>query len=291
MTLCIAGIAFRDNRIITVSDYMLSNTTDSIEVLGTAKVTPLSGGKWVSVFAGHPGVAAKINKAVHASFDGKPPTAAQIRAAYQREFQAALKHKIEDLLLGRFGLTMADFLKKGHAAFGDGEFSALVREMSRTTLDTEFVVAGFEPNGAPALFSVGDPFGNDPATVIDQSHLRFCAIGTGAQLANASLFSAFPFADSLGEVIYRLAEAKYRGERAPGVGPSTLICTLDSDGNWKIMMPGDDMTLKMHWEQHGRISPMLPRIDETVDRLLLKFITKNAPDSQSPSGTDSEAKQ
>jgi hypothetical protein len=265
MTLCIAAIAKRDKRIVTVSDHMLTVESISMtaDVFSTSKVTLIgSGRRWISLFAGETSVAAKINSAVSVSLGNAIPTAAQVQATYKHEVREALKEKMENEFLSIYGMSRDQFVEKGRAAFGDEEFTKMKDQMRKFHLGTDFLVGGFDENGRTYLFSV-----NHPGVITSHEQLGFHAVGTGDLLANASLFFNFIYANSLAEVVYRLAEAKFRGEAAPGVGKATTICILGGDKGVQILPSSHIAEFERLWKEHGQ-SLFPPGLDGTLEFLL-----------------------
>jgi hypothetical protein len=250
MTLCIAAIARKEKRFVTVSDLMLSNQIMSAEPT-ISKVSfvgenPL----WTVMFAGNPTHAQRVRAMVIGALNAsgkKSLKAGEIADVYQSAFKVELKNKINDELLGPLGITRDEFVKSGRAQFGDELFGKMLYQINSTELETSFLI------GNPtALLSVADP-----GVVHDNYALGFHAIGSGETLANASLMGAFDAEAPLAEVIYRLLEAKFRGESASGVGRKTFVTLVDESG-WDRQGLNDVNveSLRKIWYEKGK--PPIP---------------------------------
>jgi hypothetical protein len=119
----------------------------------------------------------------------------------------------------------------------------MLYQINSTELETSFLI------GNPkALFSV-----TDPGVVHDHYALGFYAIGSGETLANASLMGGFDADAPLAEIIYRLMEAKFRGEAASGVGRRTFVTLLDERGSdCQGLNDVNVEHLRKIWEEKGR---------------------------------------
>lgn len=263
MTLCIAAIAGRDRKIVTISDHMLTdyNTSMTAEVFPSSKLTIVRG-KWIVLFAGDTSVREKINTAVNASVGKKPPTTEQMMAAYKSAFREALTEKIEDEFLSVYGMTLKQFLQRGRKVFGEVEFAKMKEWLREFKLETSFLVAGFDEQARGVLFTV-----SDPGVITSQTHLGFHAIGSGCLLANASLFFSFVHTDGLAGIVYRVAEAKFRGEHATGVGKATTVCILGEEGDLSVIRDPRTQLLRDLWKQYGQ-SPLPTGLDAKLSHLL-----------------------
>lgn len=85
---------------------------------------------------------------------------------------------------------------------------------------------------------------NDPGTTTLHDFECFHAIGCGAPLANAALISSFDPFRPLTDIIYLLLDAKFRSEKAPGVGQRTIAVVLCEDGNLFGINPGKVEAIK-----------------------------------------------
>jgi hypothetical protein len=228
MTVCIAALSRPQNVIVAVSDLMLSDEVSSHE--GDAmKFNPIGpANRWLAMFAGDPTVRQKVVNERMGSFidkqSGKDATSRDVADAFEAAFADALREKAERLVLNRYGIDTAQFLREGRAMFGRREFASLHRRLRAVELETDFLVAGWEKDGLFRMFTV-----HDPGTTIYHDPLGFCAIGTGAPQADGYLCGAYYRDLSAPELVYRLCEAKFRAESAPTVGRRTVVWLLYRD--------------------------------------------------------------
>jgi ATP-dependent protease HslVU (ClpYQ) peptidase subunit len=247
MTLCIAAISQTDNRVVTVSDFMLSTRSMSAET-AVLKVEPISpSGRWLGAFAGSPSVLAEVySDVIQKLADGRPETLETMVSVFEEAYRAALKRKIERTVLTPFGLDRDAFIRDGLRQFGKAEFARLLYTAEAVALKTDFMLAGINPQGWPRIFSVEED------GVHHHDRLGFYAIGSGADLANASLYATYDAALPTNDLIYRLCEAKFRGESALGVGKQTVVLTVDKDGKHERLLPEHVAPIRAAWERDGR---------------------------------------
>jgi hypothetical protein len=254
MTVCIAAISRKDNRIVTASDFMLSNEYMSADTR-TIKGEPVGrSGKWLAMFSGNPSVQAVVLKLANENLSAdKSETSTEVLAAIENAFRETLKRKIDAELLSPYGIDRETFLQRGQAWLGEREFSDLLYQLRTTRLETSFLVAGFEPNQQPRIFSVTDPG-------VSQSHdsIGFHAIGSGNLRALGSLFTTYDYDAELttDQLVYRVCEAKFLSESALGVGKRTIINIVDSDGKHEGLFPELVDKVRNIWSQKGR--PPIP---------------------------------
>lgn len=242
MTLCIAAVARKENTLVFVADYMLSNDTNSIEG-SLSKVVEIGQKKWVQLFSGDPSHNLSILDHVQVELKGGPDDRDSVLKAYEKTFQKELKCKVESQLLSPLGMTRDEFFAHGREKLGDDQFSRLLYQIQDIGLETDFLVAGFDADNAH-LLSI-----TDPGTAYIRDALSFHAIGCGAALADAFLMTLpyDPFAD-LEDIIYRICETKFKSEAAPGVGKKTTLATLDREGNFKRYHTDEVQKIRSIWE-------------------------------------------
>jgi hypothetical protein len=245
MTLCIAAIARREKKIITATDFLLSTEIDSADTPAMKVIRTGCNKRWLTMFAGDPSIFIDINTDVLARLSGTEERAMDMAAAFEGAYKDRLKRKIEDETLSIYGLTRKEFLDQGRESFGKEEFLTILHQMADTKLETDFLVAGFD-GPEPCILSI-----SDPGVAYTHDLSSFSAIGCGAPLAEATLTATFdPFATTT-DVIYRVSEAKFVGERAPGVGRSTLITVFGLNEEWKGIFPTAMKPIKDLWLQKG----------------------------------------
>jgi 20S proteasome alpha/beta subunit len=144
---------------------------------------------------------------------------------------------------------------------GDHEFSSILYQIREAQLETDFLVAGFGPDGVPRIFTVGDP-----GTEYIHDAMAYHAIGCGAPLADAALMASFNPMASLPDIIYRVMEAKFLSEAAPGVGKSTFVNTLDQQGKIQCIYSTEAEKMRKFWENSKRPAPA--KAKEAIKKIL-----------------------
>jgi hypothetical protein len=265
MTLCIAAVSRKGPlaHLVTVSDLMLSSEYVSVETRIT-KVEPISPKRaWVMMFAGSPTPIGSINLQIKERLEGQDETEAEVRSAAETVYRDELRKKIEGEILSAFGIDRATFLTEGRENFGDQEFSRILYEINACRLGVDLIFAGFEPNGWPRIFSIGEP-----GTYESHERLGFHAIGTGSTRALGALYGSYEATLGKSELTYRACEAKFIGESAFGVGKRTYVLILNQDLSYEVLWPEDvDNIIRPQWEQHGR-PPIPPEMPEKINKAL-----------------------
>lgn len=268
MTLCIAAVSRIGPRaqIVTVSDLMLSNDYMSIET-GVSKVESLTPSRsWLMMFAGSPTPIASLKQGIKDRLQGNPETEMAVRAAAEETYREEVKRKIEGDILSPFGINRETFLRRGRAWFGDQQFNRLVYEIADCKLGVDLIIAGFEPNGWPRIFSI-----SDPGTYESHERTGFYAVGTGSIRAIGSLYTNYDPLLTKSELVYRICEAKFLGEMANGVGKRTVVYTLAANGEYEQIIPVDiEQKIRPVWEQKGK-PPVPPEVLPEIDKVLHKI--------------------
>ena len=247
MTLCVAAISRKENKIVTVSDFLLSTDWDSSESPAMKIAKTGFKNRWRVMFAGDPSTFIKVNTKATSLLAGTKESTKDIMAAFQDAFQDTLKSEIEGAKLSRYGMTRKQFLEKGRQNFGKEEFLRILREVQSIGLETEFLVAGFDDNEEPSLVSIDDDSGTPYIRDLSSYH----AIGSGAPLAEASLMGTFNTHASVSDIVYRLSEAKFLSERSPFVGESTFVTVFGLKNYWNAILPPEMEKIKKLWKEKG----------------------------------------
>ncbi len=236
MTLCIAAIGQHKDgpMIVTASDLMLSDTYYgfSTETLAL-KFDPLGPARrWIAMFSGSPTVRRHVVDRAEALLNpSNDDTLDVIVAAMETAYRDELKRKQEGEVLSQIGLDRERFLRS-RGKLGQDEFSRLLNRIEAVNLDTDFLVAGWEADGVPRIFSV-----HHPGIATQHDSLGFYAIGSGWLPAMGSLYRTYDRYLSPADLVFRVCEAKFLGETAPGVGKFTVVYTIRNGGTHKIYSP------------------------------------------------------
>lgn len=194
MTVCIAGIWGRPGSaaIVTVADLMVSDQVSSTD-LADLKMVIFPGERWLCMYSGAP-----------------------------VDFQLLTPHMTK-----RLARVPAQHLSDVIEAFQSG-CKYLRVKMGRRQIETQLLIAGFDPDGTPHIFT---SWTDGNVEMYDTA--RFSVVGIGSQMANASLLlgpESWRYQSDINTFAYRLLTAKFASERTLGVGPETTLRVLYSNG-------------------------------------------------------------
>jgi len=230
MTIAIAAVTGSGEHIVTTSDRMISYEGGVIQAAdeGALKSRKIAK-KWGAMFA-----AENINLFLPIVLAAQEYLKARdneehdlhvvqdaMVTAYSNSFDAEFTSRF----LNRYNLaSISAFRNTGLAQFGADRFQLICERIDQFDLGITLVVYGFDGQKRPHIFQV-----SNPGTITNHDLLQEAVIGSGFYMATASLRRKRPPYD-LNEMIYRLLEAKFSAETAPGVGKSTVLFTMSVDG-------------------------------------------------------------
>jgi hypothetical protein len=216
---------------------------------------------WFAMFSGENvnhaiAVLARVNDTIVES--GLEETAfnrEQIHKIIREAYQAERRQRATDLLLSPYGLKMEDFLANGHNIFSDSEFSVIQQGIEMSRLECELLICGFYRGFRPHIFSVVDP-----GIVEDHDGIGFWIIGSGSNLALASLAlrkhsPALPTEST----VFHVCEAKFAAESAIGIGKTTAAVLMTKQGDdTRVGLLGDDVMSAVRLEYERIHRPQSP---------------------------------
>jgi 20S proteasome alpha/beta subunit len=141
-----------------------------------------------------------------------------------REACRRQKYELANTITAReFGISYGTFLKNGKEFLSEKAFEDVETSIRLQELDCDLIFVFFDER-KPYLFQIcGETVEVDEAD-------NFCCIGTGSDLANASLFSREQNYDqALRTSLYRVVEAASQARRAPGVGEQFAVSVFHQD--------------------------------------------------------------
>lgn len=145
--------------------------------------------------------------------------------------------------LSRFGYkTIHEFRTQGRVDLGD-HFTDLCIELGRFDLGAGFLLFGHDRQKHGKLFEI-----ESPGHVIDRNALKYGVIGSGHDMALASLRRR-PLNFLLENTIYRLLEAKFSAETATGVGKPTTVALRNRDGRIALLPRHEIDAVRAIWEE------------------------------------------
>ncbi len=259
MTVCIAINCDelkegRSPKLILITDMMASGSTTSIET--AVKIRHIHQG-WYAMFAGNDISALQlvIGPASRAVRNKEVADESIVAIELVRAYQIIRRKQVEDQILSPFGIKIADFLKEGAKYFPPAQYSQLFYQVETFDLGFEILVVGFRKGATskPNIFHI-----QNPGTFRPDELLGFAAIGTGALNAISYLATReqTPF-DSFELSLYNGIAAKAMAEKAPGVGPKTMVVFLEA-GQEKARELGDEQVraIQTMWKkEEGDVRP------------------------------------
>lgn len=259
VSVCIAAICRqkRQPKIFAICDREASSVEFSNEdaVVKGENFHP----NWLAMYAGDDvSPCAPILRLIRADLSiEKRPLVERVKRSFEEMYQLYLSNLATSLYLGRYRMSMAEFLQKGKKRFGADIFDTLHANIQRVRLQCQFLVCGFDgsPNvGLAHIFTV-----RNPGVIEDRTNAPgYWAIGNGAFAAMSTLgFYQQNFVKSLGATYYNVMAAKFMAEKATNeVGEHSFEWQLGKDGKEPVD-GGLEVYIRAIWDKQGK-----PRIPE-----------------------------
>lgn len=225
VTIGIAARSGTDDCIVTVSDRRIS-FDDAVPSLDAAiQKDWFVGRNWGTLFAANDTCFAKpIIRLANELLTrrGDKEGIDDIRAAMCDAYAAIRRKHVTREYLSKFGFeSIEQFREAGPQKLGRKLFWSLSRKIDNDSLEqTTFLVSGYDPTtrNTAHLFEV-----KNPGNWFDLDHMQYWAIGSGANIAMASLNMRPVSHLDAKQLIYRALEAKFAAEDSSAVGKSTLV--------------------------------------------------------------------
>jgi len=280
VTVCIAAIGrngyshapdYGDEVIVLISDQKLTLFYTSSDGVVTKRFHFHK--EWVAMMAGNditPCV--EIMDASSKLLVKRNNTLRNVTNAVKTAFQNRLQQLVEDKILSRYGMKLADFRRNGKKQFTPEVFNSLCSQIDNTALDCEFLVSGFDAGREPHIFTV-----TNPGIVNVYDRPGFWAIGSGANTALSMLFYRGQNIETeMEQTLYHAFEAKFMAESASDVGRETQFFIAKHGCNtvtWSS--PNLINEIRNEWEQHGK--PPFP--PDVLKKIRVAEITLTKEDS------------
>jgi hypothetical protein len=179
-------------------------------------------------------------------------------------------------ILSKLKLDLETYQQQGYERLGPEIHQDIYRKIQELEVSATFLVYGFDADGGARIFRVDDP---GYAQSLDVE--GFGVIGSGWPLAQASLLSRPLPIRSAAELVYRLCEAKFVAEHAPGVGRDTVVAQLhrpaepaapESVAEDKYLSAEDvERSIRFNWEIEQKKTPsiyVVSAIEEALSKAL-----------------------
>jgi hypothetical protein len=231
--------------IVAVADRMISSTGDVVPADETLKARKLSK-TWAVMVSGDVNLLLPVVREAQKKLDqpGKIYDLAQVQLAVSEVYGTLFDSTFTASYLSRYGInTISEFRASGRAQFGKGRFLEICEEIDKHELGIDLLVYGFDASKMPHIFQV-----SNPGIVTDHDILGYGVIGSGFYMAAASLRRK-RLPTQLHPTVYRLLEAKFSSESASGVGSTTTLFTMNSEGEDKSIGRGSVEQIKQIWQK------------------------------------------
>ncbi len=251
VTIGIAAITIPDDVIVCVSDKMIS-FGDMLPADDNAIIKSVYlNDQWEAVWATNSiAVILPILDEVRRRFKLTPPEyGADAAQELANVYSEVLQKQFVAAHLSRFNYgTVEQFRKEGRADLGDDQFRDICIELGRFDLGgTSFLLFGHEHKLRPKLFEI-----SEPGRTIDHNLLHYGVIGSGYDMARASLRRRR--FHGLEDTVYRLLEAKFSAETATGVGKTTTVLLRNREGIVRLMPSKEIDKIREIWEETRKLS-------------------------------------
>jgi hypothetical protein len=274
VSVCIAAIADQLHpRILCVVDRKASSIEFSNEDAGIPKLEPVTP-HWCAMLAGNdisPGV--PIIRSVKRKLGNNRVSLETIMSAFEESYQQRLSSLAASLVLGRWKLTMKQFLDTGRKRFGDDNFDAMWSQIQTIKLQCRFLVSGFDDDRRPHIFVVKNP---GCAEVMDS--IGYFAIGNGDVAAMSILgFLKQNIGCVLSLTCANVWSAKFMAEGATDVGKPSFGVLYDADG-FDCNHPYEEIeaVVRAGWEEETGRPFVSVKTGRAVESLLEKAREKNS---------------
>jgi hypothetical protein len=259
MTVCIAvgcdcSLDGKNPKAIFVSDFLFTMGYTSTEAgIKTRKL----GKRWHVAFSGddtsHTNeVMANAQKELR---DQEKISAFDAANAIVESYHLVRERQIENRFLRTYKMTMDQFLQTGKKIFPASHYLNMLYEIERYDLGCQFLAGGFTSDSSPmpSFFTVTNPGEFTPF-----DNIGYCAIGSGFANAisylarrNQTVFSTYE------RSLYSAIAAKHLAEKAPGVGPQTLVIVQECGVDEPIWLESEQIEAisKIWREEEEKIGP------------------------------------
>jgi 20S proteasome alpha/beta subunit len=225
MTVCVAALCENGNAIVIAADKMIGMGYVEGEP-DISKQRKLHKDCWV-LFAGEDitpvfdiiDYAREILEKDYSVEVNNPAPLHEVMKSVEKGFEKKRTQDAERLYLSSTGWTLERFNREGHQILPNA--AQIQADIDRFRPVIQLLVIGFDDNGVGYVFGL-DGYGDAPGIAKRLDIPGFHSIGSGSTVATFMLYYRH-MSPKIGarEGLYYVLEAKYYGEQASGVGPST----------------------------------------------------------------------
>lgn len=224
MTICIAAICEKGEKIIVAADRMITVGQIIEFEHDVPKFVDLTD-NCVVMTAGSTTLQNDIIKEASSKIRAlKKPNFKQITDELKNAYTNLRIKRAEETILKPKNLNFQAFYQNQRIMLPEIVFQ-MTDAINKTNLGVEYILCGFDDDGGHIHYIV------DPGTSECWDSVGFCAIGTG-NINSVSAFTAHNYAPNfpIEKSLYLVYLAKKEAQRAPGVGNDTDIVVLAKEG-------------------------------------------------------------
>ena len=248
MTIAIAAITNPEDVIVCVSDRMLS-FGDFFQAEDNAIVKAIRlHDQWTLAWAANNvSVILPIVEEIRQRLDAKKVdwTRREAADALADVYLERAHKEFVSTHLSKLGYkNMEEFRSQGRIDLGDNNFTDILIELGRFDLGAVFLLFGHDKQKHGKLYCV-----EGPGRAVDCNALKYAVIGSGQNMAMASLRWPPPLNFLLENTIYRLLEAKFSAETATGVGKTTTVALRNREGHVTLLQRSEIEEIRRIWRR------------------------------------------
>lgn len=192
-------------------------------------------------------------------FTGRANKLGTVRKIFKRAYRQHLIEMQEDAALGRYGMTMQEFTRRGKKNLSEKMYEGIRQKIEGVRVKSDFLIAGFDGVKRPHIFKVSE---GDSGEIVDSVYDKpgFCAIGSGTWIAETILYSLGQAVDStFHETIFNTCAAKFMAEKASDIGKATYLYSKKPGSSVFMNVGGMIEAIRDAWEKSG-----CPRVPDGI---------------------------
>lgn len=264
MTICVGAVCDNGDKVVVVSDRMVTAEHLSIEFEGQeSKIIKLTN-SCVAMTAGSALIHDEIFGAAKSEVNsGSITLIPQIIDKLKKAFVNERKKRFEESILKPRNMTLDEFYGGAQRRLDPTISMRLDRELENAKLNLEIIIAGVDQSGGHVYCLL------DPGVAQCFNALGFCGIGSGYPHSMYSLiFGNFNPRTTVNKAAYLVYEAKRKSESAPGVGENMDMAIIDKN-KIRTLSPAELDQLRSIYETKVKLERP-DEIEELIKKLKLE---------------------
>jgi hypothetical protein len=179
--------------------------------------------------------------------DGRATTL-HVRSAVIDAYQSIRSEVAFTRYLKQYGYSSMEEFRL-NPGFPDKITGQLMQEVDAFDLSVHFLIYGFDENGSARFIQI-----RNPGEAVIRDELDYWAVGSGFNMAMATLTTRSNSNQSVEALVYRCCEAKFVSEFARDVGKATSVAVWYPDGTFALILSSHVDRLRNVYERTRRQS-------------------------------------